>query len=360
MKAIMLVLTENCNLACKYCYECGESHMLTLETAKKIIDYELSVSSKEQYKVFFFGGEPFVNFNTLEKIYDYIEETYPGKVNRYAVTTNGTLIHSTIKNWLYERREKFEITLSIDGTRDMHNRNRITKAGRGSYDDIDLDFFVGNWQGCIAKMTISPDTIYDFAEGIISIEQRGFKCKANFASGVNFNLEKNKGILLDNFRKLIEYYSQNDTPLCYMLDLPLTSILVPLDEKFRYCGAGVERHCYGDEEREWYPCQGLMPMSLPDRSERFKFENFSDGSIMENSTCRTCKFIRICRTCYAMNYSSTQNVFYPGSQTCKLNKMCMLASARIQYNRLKKQKHSNDLLEKAIFFIAKDLNNIFE
>lgn len=356
----MLVLTESCNLACKYCYECGNGHTMTFETAKRIVVNEFSGNPTEKFKVFFFGGEPFVNFKIMKRIYDYIEKIYPEKVSKYAITTNGTLVHGDVKNWLYERKDKFEITLSIDGTRAMHNRNRITKSGEGSYDDIDLDFFAENWRGCTAKMTISPDTIYDFAEGIISIEKYGFKCKANFASGVNFNLKINKKIFLDNFGKLIEYYSKNNNPLCYMLDLPLTSILVPLDENFRYCGAGKDRHCYGDDDSKWYPCQGLMPMSLPNRTDIFKFEDFAEDSIMKNSPCRDCKFIRICRTCYAMNYSFTQDVFCPDTQICKLNKMCMLVSARIQYNRLKKQKSLNNLLENAIFVIAKELNDIFK
>lgn len=356
----MLVLTENCNLACKYCYESSDNHDMTFENAKRIIDSELAANKGEDFKIFFFGGEPFVNFNVLKQIYDYVEEWYLGRVKKYAITTNGTLVHGYIKQWLYERKDNFEITLSLDGTKEMHNKNRVTKSGKGSFDSIDLKFFSEVWPGCVVKMTISQDTIGDFAKGIKFIEEQGFKCKANFASGVDFNIDAGKNVIYENFLEMIDYYSNNEKSLCYMLDLPLQSILIPLDKKFRYCGAGIERHCYGRSSEEWYPCQGLMPMSVGDRNEEFKYENFNNSCILNESPCKNCKFIRICRTCYAMNYCATQNVYHPDPQICSLNKMCMLVSARIQYNRLKKNKLENKQLESAIWNIARDLNDIFK
>lgn len=355
----MLVLTEKCNLSCRYCYESCEKEDMTFENAKKIIDSELIADEKECFKIFFFGGEPFVSFSVLKQIYDYVEECYSGRIAKYAITTNGTLVHGYIKQWLYERKNRFEITLSLDGTKEMHNKNRVTKTGNGSFDLIDLKFFSEVWPGCVAKMTISPDTIGGFAEGIKFIEKQGFKCKVNFASGVNFNIDGNKKIIYENFLKMIDYYSNNENPLCYMLDLPLQFILTPLDEKFRYCGAGIEKHCYGKSDRVWYPCQGLMPMSVNDRNEKFKEESFNDSCILNESPCRNCKFIRICRTCYAMNYCATQNIYHPDPQICKLNKMCMLVSARIQYNRLKKKKLKNKQLECAVWKIASELNSVF-
>ena len=174
MRAIMLVLTENCNLACRYCYESCDNYNMTFENARKIIDSELAVNKAEDFKIFFFGGEPFVNFNILKQIYDYVEERYLGRVKKYAITTNGTLVHGYIKQWLYERKDNFEITLSLDGTKEMHNRNRVTKSGKESFDSIDLKFFSETWSGCVVKMTISQDTIGDFAKGIKFIEEQGF------------------------------------------------------------------------------------------------------------------------------------------------------------------------------------------
>lgn len=359
MKSIMLILTESCNLACKYCYECSEGHKMTFATARKIIDSEMINAAGENFSIFFFGGEPLLNFDVLKQVYQYTEAYYSDRIEKYAITTNGTLVRDDIKTWLHEHREKFEITLSLDGTKEMHDRNRRSKRGKGSFDMVDLNFFAETWPGCVVKMTISPETLKDFAKGIIFIEKWRFRCKANFASGVDFNIKENKKILLKNMTELIEYYSNNNNALCYMLDLPLQAILVPLDEKFRYCGAGIERHCYGDGNDGWYPCQGLMPMSVEGRGRTFQYKTFSEKSIMEKSACKTCKFIRICRTCYAMNYNMTKNIYQPDEQICMLNQLCMIASARIQYNRLKIAGTMDRPLERAVYIIAKELNDIF-
>lgn len=356
----MLVLSDNCNLACSYCYENHKKNSMDFIVAKDIIDREFKEIKDKDIKIFFFGGEPFLNFNTLQMIYDYVEKTYYNYNITYAVTTNGTLVHNDVQNWLYERRNKFEITLSIDGTAEMHNRNRRYNNGQGSFEKIDLNFFILAWPGCISKMTISKDTIADFADGVIFLESMGFTCKANFASGVDFELNKTGQIIHENMIRLAEYYSSNDKKLCYMLDLNLKSILNPLDKNFRYCGAGNNRHCYNAEGDGWYPCQGLMPMSVGDNEEIFKKCSFEAGSVMELSPCRSCRFIRICKTCYAMNYSSTKDVWTPDSQMCFLNKACMLTSAKIQYNRMKKSGTEDPVLVKAISYIVQDLNHIFD
>lgn len=358
MKAVMLILTERCNLACRYCYESSKKYDMSFDMAKKFIDREMQEQCKEDFKIFFFGGEPFLRFDILKRVYDYTEEMYPDRIKSYAVTTNGTLIHGEIRDWLYEHREKFEITLSLDGTQKMHDRNRISRSGEGSFHMIDLNFFRRTWPGCTVKMTISPDTLKDFAEGIIYLEGLGFKCKANFASGVDFKLQENRETVLQNFRKLIDYYSVQDGPLCYMLDLPLKAVLVPLDDKFRYCGAGVERHCYSACTDDWYPCQGLMPMSTGGEGV-FKKKTFQESCVKKDSPCAECKMVRICRTCYAMNYNASENIYRTDSQICILNKICMITSARIQYTRLKNKGIRDNRLERAIYIIAKELNEIF-
>ena len=67
-KTLMLILTENCNLNCVYCYE----HHKTLddmpfETAKKAIDAEFhDLDQYEHGEIELFGGEPFLNFELIK------------------------------------------------------------------------------------------------------------------------------------------------------------------------------------------------------------------------------------------------------------------------------------------------------
>ena len=360
MKGIMLVLTQSCNLSCTYCYENHNATHMTWNEIQEIIDYEYSTCYDKDIKVFFFGGEPFLCFEQIKKTVEYIEERYSVFNTYFSITTNGTLVKGEIKDWLLRHRDNFELVLSLDGTAEMHNLNRKKLNGKGSFEDIDLDFFTYNWKNCIAKMTVSENTICNFAEGIIYLESLGFKCKSNFASGLDFDLSHNYHVLCQELSKLITYYSEHpEKPLCFMLDLNLSAIHIALDSDFRYCSAGTKRHCYCDA-KQWFPCQGLMPMATG--TKEFSTEDFTKSSILEQSPCKSCSFVRICRACYASNYCETGNVYIPSKQTCRINKACIVASARIQYNRLKTKSQdrltaSEKLTIMAIYKISKEITS---
>ena len=56
---ILLVVTERCNLTCRYCYEFNKTgKRMNFETAKRIIDHELEAVEGTEQKVViqFFGG----------------------------------------------------------------------------------------------------------------------------------------------------------------------------------------------------------------------------------------------------------------------------------------------------------------
>ena len=131
-KTLMLILTENCNLNCVYCYEHNKTIKdMSFETAKNIIDQEfVDIEEYEHGEIELFGGEPFLNFSLIKNIYDYTMEKY-GENNDivFATTTNGTLVHGEIQEWLYKRRNNFIVTLSLDGTPEMQNANRPFLGG---------------------------------------------------------------------------------------------------------------------------------------------------------------------------------------------------------------------------------------
>ena len=146
-KRIMLLVTENCNLKCRYCYERQKNaKKMKFETARFILDNALQKYSPEEPVVIeLFGGEAFANFPLIREIDDYLQQQYSHLNIKYETTTNGTLVHGEIKDWLYNRKDKFFIALSLDGTKEMHDFNRRTVNNTGSFDKIDIDFFA---RGC--------------------------------------------------------------------------------------------------------------------------------------------------------------------------------------------------------------------
>ncbi len=355
----MLILTNQCNLRCVYCYENPDAQVMTFDTAKSILDRHLLPRAPgDHVRIEFFGGEVLTQFPLLKEIFEYALQTYPTLDLHFAFTTNGTLMHRQIQSWFAEHKEYFSCTLSLDGTPEMHDRNRLTRAGKGSFDLIDIPFFHRTWPDCWAKMTISDRTLPDLAEGIMAIEEMGFFCKATFASGIAWDVSFLRETLKSEFEKLVAYYSENDHPLCHLFDLDLRAIFSKPDAPFRYCDAGVGKVCY-DVQGRAYPCQGLASVSVgKEKASLYENECFLDFSLSDGNPCKTCPWLRVCRTCYASNYLETGSIERPNTNTCYLNRMSILASSAIQYRRIQKCAEKTLAQKQTVMAVAQIQKNI--
>jgi Arylsulfatase regulator (Fe-S oxidoreductase) len=133
-------VTEKCNLRCKYCVY-NPSHPenrgfgykdMTWDTAKKSIDF-LKEHSKDAKHVHigFYGGEPLLNFKLIKKVVLYALELFNHNVG-FGMTTNATLIDKEIACFLIKHH--FDLIVSLDGPQELHDKNRITINGEGSFD----------------------------------------------------------------------------------------------------------------------------------------------------------------------------------------------------------------------------------
>ena len=357
-RRIMLLLTENCNLNCLYCYEHEKSNKeMSFSIAKNILDDNLKNISNNNIIIELFGGEAFLNFNLIKKIYVYLKESYSHLDIKYETTTNGTVVHGEIKKWLYEHRNDFFISVSLDGNETMHNSNRKFVNGKGTFDAIDIDFFSQTWPGCPAKMTISDRTLPYASEGIIYLEDKGFKCDATLAIGTDWDQE-NIFLLSQELCKLVDYYLHHpNRQLCTMLNMDFRLIFTPIDDDYRFCGAGIDMVCY-DTQGNQYPCQGFAPVSIGEKSNLFlEFDNRNFRFTHENR-CKSCKWVRLCPNCYAANFQSMSDIQKVDPNLCKLYKLCILASAKIQCMRILSKKvktHDDQLILKAVSVVQKEM-----
>lgn len=90
-QTITFVVTEDCNLRCKYCYitHKASNKKMSFETAKKFIDYILTadIETADSVIVDFFGGEPFMEVSLVDKISDYFKlKTYELNLLGFGIT----------------------------------------------------------------------------------------------------------------------------------------------------------------------------------------------------------------------------------------------------------------------------------
>ena len=136
-----LILTEDCNLRCKYCYEnatrCNNSYM-SFDVAKKSVDFLFDNALKHNINFLswtFFGGEPLLNLDVMIKFFHYAVD----KANQYnikvsfSLLTNGTIYNKEYEQFIldwYKTTKQVNIQISIDGIPEVHDKNRITLDGK--------------------------------------------------------------------------------------------------------------------------------------------------------------------------------------------------------------------------------------
>lgn len=140
---ITLQVTQGCNLRCSYCIYSDNMDLknqrthsrkrMSFETAKKAIDFYIQHSiEEERCSVSFYGGEPLLEFNLIQKVVQYIETNYKGKEHYFGITTNGTLLTPEVTDYLVGHH--FDIMISLDGPEEIQNiSRRYARDGKGTY-----------------------------------------------------------------------------------------------------------------------------------------------------------------------------------------------------------------------------------
>lgn len=184
VKALCLHIAHDCNLACKYCFaEEGEYHgrkaLMSLEVGKKAFDFLIKNSgNRHNLEVDFFGGEPLMNWEVVKELVYYgrsLEKEY-NKHFRFTLTTNGILLNDEVIEFL--NQEMSNVVLSLDGRREVNDRMRPSRNGKGSYDII-----VPSYQklaesrehkNYYVRGTFTRNNL-DFSEDVLHFADLGFK-----------------------------------------------------------------------------------------------------------------------------------------------------------------------------------------
>lgn len=143
MGSMILQVTQNCNLRCEYCVYSGSyvnrvhtNKRMSYDTAVKAIDFlALHSSNCNEVSIGFYGGEPLLEIELIKKVVSYANVALGEKKINFNITTNATLLKNDIADFLVQN--DFNITISLDGPRNIHNKNRIfANSNKGTFDSI--------------------------------------------------------------------------------------------------------------------------------------------------------------------------------------------------------------------------------
>lgn len=135
---LILLASEDCNFRCQYCYEDfarGTMQPAVRNGIKRMVEKRLG--GLRSLSVEWFGGEPLYGLGAIEDLAPFFLNISREHSLRFSssMTTNGYLltpdVASKLLNWGVN---SFQITL--DGSREDHDRSRPTRDGQGSFDQI--------------------------------------------------------------------------------------------------------------------------------------------------------------------------------------------------------------------------------
>lgn len=140
--AATILTTYACNFACPYCVEeevIAPVHMsdATAEAAVSYTACKAAELGSEELFVSFYGGEPLLNLKALRIVAAGLRQFAAQSGIRFAfgMTTNGSLLKPDVVDELKDLGLK-GIKVTLDGTREFHDRKRPFRNGKGTFDVI--------------------------------------------------------------------------------------------------------------------------------------------------------------------------------------------------------------------------------
>lgn len=328
-------ITEQCNLRCTYCcysglYESNRSHSMNQMSSNdidEIYDFILNFTAKRPLRIAFYGGEPLLQYPLIQFAIQKGYELFGADV-LYSITTNATTLTPEKIDWLVAHN--VEMVISLDGTKEFHDRYRVYADGRGSFSKVynALKYIIERYpqhQHLLSlQMTIAS---YKVIEKIAEDWQNDSLLKkiepsnihglaANFAQGVE---RVEYEVVSEFYKHLIDVYEQHqnwavlkvllEECIAYWKDRPIldagssvpmatcmpvnTKLYIDTNKQIGVCEKMADKFRIGsiNEGIDWSKANSMVREYYDRRSERCKF----------------CPAVRMCDMCLtAMDYNVEQ------------------------------------------------------
>lgn len=207
-------LTENCNLACDYCFTHQNGNrkdrVMKEEIGKKMINWWLAQGPSDDRKrgISWWGGEPLLEWELLQRLTLYAEEI--GRRDNWDIefggTTNGLLYTPEKYDWMLEH--KCVMLLSLDGIQPAHDLHRKTSKGVGSWKTVDRNLREALKVIPFQKIRFSfaPDTVqYLYQDVLYFVEDLGLNDVAFSPVYEGDWSQKNLELVDEQFEKIIQF-----------------------------------------------------------------------------------------------------------------------------------------------------------
>lgn len=359
----MVVVTLRCNQRCSYCHASSQpvdqvQWNMNQRTAMNVTRMIMNTPSPT-IKIEFQGGEPLLNLEVVKTIVSEAKAlNRTSKKNlSFVICTNLTLLDEATLNYL--KREEIELSTSLDGPQEIHDRYRVMRSGSGSYDhfirNLHLAREILGHDQVNALMTATKESLPHLREIIDEYSALGFS--SIFLRPINpygyarLNLQRESFLypiedFLTAYKDALLYIIHLNLTGIHLMEsfatILLTRILTPFSTGFvdlqSPTGAGISGAIY-DYNGDVYPCdEARMLAKMGDH--RFFMGNVNRDSylkiflspvlqeIISSSCvetlpgCHSCAFQAYCGADPVRNYTLQGNLVghRPTSDFCQKHK----------------------------------------
>ena len=362
-KNITFIVTKDCQLACKYCYLVGKNtkERMSWEIAKKAIDYIFNHPSEfpETSVVWdFIGGEPFLEIDLIDQICDYIKTELYRRDHpwfnsyRFSFSTNGINYDSEkVQNYIKKNKDHLSIGITIDGTKQKHDLNRIWKTRememgvipkpdeeRGSYNDVvsNIPLWLSQFPAAGTKVTISSADIPYIKDSVLHLYSLGIR-EVNINCVFEDVWKDGDDALFENqLTELADAIIEHDYYKEYSCSFFSENMGKPMDcisQNQNWCGAG--KMLAVDAAGNFYPCTRFAQYSLREK-KAWIIGNIHDGidknrlrpfltldrCTQSSQECVDCEVAEGCAWCQGENYDAadTPTIYQRSTAICKMHK----------------------------------------
>ena len=231
------------------------------------------------------------------------------------------------------------IGITIDGTKQKHDLNRVWKNGeRGSYDDVvkNIPLWLEQFPGAATKVTISSPDLPFIKESVLHLYELGIK-------EININCvfedvwkEGDDKLFEEQLIELADAIIDQDLYRDHTCSFFAEFIGKPMDPKRdnqNWCGAGMMLAV--DAAGNFYPCTRFAQYSLRskpawiignihDGIDKNKLRPFLtlDRTTQSKEECIRCEVASGCAWCQGENYDAadTHTVYQRATAICKMHK----------------------------------------
>lgn len=381
-------VTNACNLQCIYCFVEQQPEWITMETMKDIINlmaknYEIKselnlLKKNEKCLLYFFGGEPLLEYPTIKFSVEYANKNYPNLFN-FGITTNGTYLFKDRIDFFKENN--FSILLSIDGDKITQDHNRPTKFdGYSSFDMViqNIPYLLENFPSTCFRSTVSLDIIDRIFTNYLFAEQLGFKSFFAMPDHRSKWPQEKVEIIKEQIEKIFFYrtnqYLNNISPMefqtvdwayRFILDhdiKQITNSFIDIDKyqlNINRCGLGTTNVVFGPNGNI-YSCQeqpsrtnsnlfylGNIYKDGIEKERHIQLINtyLNDSKVISSSNpnkCQNCLQYKNCfsNTCISTSYDLFNNFSTRSEIRCDWNEI-FLKNAIIQMSILVEKNNKN-------------------